>query len=154
MPSLTLRAALVPVPSRCERAMSESPTTPSETILFVEDEALVRMDMAEFLRESGYVVYEAATAKEAIKALQAKFVDLMFTDINLPDGMNGLELGEWTLSERPDVKVLVTTGDAYRTVDIPQTVGRVLAKPYTSRDLLDRVRQTLTKRSADGDAGP
>lgn len=73
--------------------MSESPTTSSETILFVEDEALVRMDMAEFLRGSGYVVYGAATAKEAIKALQAEFVDFVFTDINLPDGMNGLELG-------------------------------------------------------------
>jgi CheY-like chemotaxis protein len=113
------------------------------------------MDMAEFLRECGYRVYEAATAKEAIEALQAKFVvDLVFTDINLPDDMNGLELGEWTLRERPGVKVLVTTGDASRTVDIPQTIGPILAKPYTGRDLLDRVRQTLTKRSADGDAGP
>jgi hypothetical protein len=52
--------------------------------------------------------------------------------------MNGLELGEWTLRERPGVKVLVTTGDASRTVDIPKTVGLVLAKLYTSRDLLDR----------------
>jgi CheY-like chemotaxis protein len=104
------------------------------------------MDMAEFLRERGYRVYEAATAQEAIKALQAEFVDLVFTDINLPDGMNGLELGEWALSERPDVKVLVTTGDASRMVDIPQTVGPILAKPYTGRDLLDRVRQALTKR--------
>jgi CheY-like chemotaxis protein len=154
LPSLTLRAALVPVPSRCERAMSESPTTPSETILFVEDEALVRMDMAEFLRESGYVVYEAATAKEAIKALQAKFVDLMFTDINLPDGMNGLELGEWTLSERPDVKVLVTTGDASRTVDIPQTIGPILAKPYTGRDLLDRGTTDADEAISRRDAGP
>jgi response regulator RpfG family c-di-GMP phosphodiesterase len=67
LPSLTLGSVGVG-PLRCERAVSESPTTSSETILFVEDEALVRMDMAEFLRESGYVVYEAATAKEAIKA--------------------------------------------------------------------------------------
>jgi DNA-binding NarL/FixJ family response regulator len=45
--------------------------------------------------------------------LQAKFVvDLVFTDINLPDDMNGLELGEWTLRERPGVKVLVTTGES------------------------------------------
>ena len=135
--------------------MSEPPTAPPETILFVEDETLVRMDMAEFLRECGYRVYEAATAKEPIEALQAKFVvDLVFTDINLPDDMNGLELGEWTLRERPGVKVLVTTGDASRTVDIPQTVGLVLAKPYTGRDLLDRVRQALTKPSGDGGAGP
>ena len=135
--------------------MSESPTTPSETILFVEDEALVRMDMAQFLRECGYHVYEAATAKEAIKALQAKFViDLVFTDINLPGGMDGLELGEWALNARPSVKILVTTGDASRMVDIPQTMGPILAKPYTGRDLLDRVRQALMKRSADGGAGP
>jgi CheY-like chemotaxis protein len=67
------------------------------------------MDMAEFLRECGYRVYEAATAKEAIEPLQAKFVvDFVFTDINLPDDMNGLELGEWTLRERRGVKVLVT----------------------------------------------
>jgi CheY-like chemotaxis protein len=135
--------------------MSEFPTTPSETILFVEDEALVRMDMAQFLRECGYHVYEAASAKEAIEALQAKFVvDLVFTDINLPGGMDGLELGEWALSARPGVKVLVTTGDASRIVDIPQTIGPNLAKPYTSRDLLDRVRQALTKPSAEGGAGP
>ena len=135
--------------------MSESPTTPSETILFVEDEALVRMDMAQFLRECGYHVYEAATAKEAIKALQAKFViDLVFTDINMPGGMDGLELCEWALNARPGVKVLVTTGDASRMVDIPQTIGPIFAKPYTGRDLLDRVRQALTKPSADRGAGP
>jgi CheY-like chemotaxis protein len=135
--------------------MSESPTTPSETILFVEDEALVRMDMAQFLRECGYHVYEAATAKEAIKALQAKFViDLVFTDINLPGGMDGLELGQWALNARPGVKVLVTTGDALRMVDLPQTIGPIFAKPYTGRDLLDRVRQALTKPSADRGAGP
>ena len=85
--------------------MSESLATPPETILFVEDEALVRMDMAEFLRECGYRVHEAATAEEA------KFlIDLVFTDINLSGGMNGLELAEWTLHHRPGVKVLVTTG--------------------------------------------
>ena len=131
------------------------PLAPPETILFVEDEALVRMDMAEFLRECGYRVHEAATAEEAVEALQAKFVvDLVFTDINLPGRMDGLELSEWTLSERPGVKVLVTTGDAARMVDIPQTMGPMLAKPYTGRDLLDRVRQALMKPSGDGGTVP
>ena len=91
---------------------------PAETILFVEDEALVRMDMAEFLRECGYRVHEAANANEAIEALQSKFaVDLVFTDINLGEGMNGLELAGWTLSNRPGVKVLVTTGTSR--VEVP-----------------------------------
>ncbi len=122
---------------------------PPETILFVEDEALIRMDMAEFLRECGYRVHEAANANEALEALRSKFaVDLVFTDINLPAGMTGLELAEWVLSNRPGVKVLVTTGGALRT-EVPQTVEPLLAKPYTGRDLLGRVRQALDKRSAD-----
>ena len=94
---------------------------PPETILFVEDDALVRMDMAEFLRECGYRVHEAADASEAIEALQSKFaVDLVFTDINLGEGMNGLELAAWTLSNRPGVKVLVTTGASR--VDLPPDI--------------------------------
>jgi CheY-like chemotaxis protein len=135
-----------------ENGASE-PRAPPETILFVEDEALVRMDMAEFLRECGYRVHEAANANEAIEALQSKFaIDLVFTDINLPEGMNGLELADWTSSNRPGVKVLVTTGDASRT-DIPATIEPLLAKPYTGRDLLDRVKQSLAKQSSDESSG-
>ena len=130
--------------------MSESLATPPETILFVEDEALVRMDMAEFLRERGYGVHEAATANEAIEALQAEFVvDLVFTDINLREGMNGLELAEWTVRHRPGVKILVTTGDASRMAGVPQTVESFLAKPYTGRDLVDRIKDALTEGSDD-----
>jgi CheY-like chemotaxis protein len=127
-------------------AMPEHPAPP-ETILFVEDEALVRMDMAEFLRECGYRVHEAANAKEAVQALESKFaVDLVFTDINLPEGMDGLELAEWVFNNRPGVRVLVTSGGAPRS-DIPRTIKPVLVKPYTGRDLLDRIRQALGKRS-------
>src|SRR5437588_12438630 len=84
---------------------------PPQTILFVEDEPLIRMDMAEFLRECGYRVHEASTAVEAIEALRAKYlVDLVFTDINLPDGVSGLELADWVEHNRPEVGVVVTTG--------------------------------------------
>jgi CheY-like chemotaxis protein len=104
------------------------------------------MDMAEFVRERGYGVHEAATANEAIEALQAEsIVDLLFTDINLPEGMNGLELAQWTLRHRPGVKILATTGDASRMADVPQAVESFLAKPYTGRDLVDRIKQALTK---------
>jgi CheY-like chemotaxis protein len=126
------------------KGKSERQASP-ETILFVEDEALVRMDMAEFLRECGFRVHEAADANEALEVLQAKInVDLVFTDINLPNGINGVELAEWTLSNRPGVKVLVTTGAAPR-AGVPQAMGSLLAKPYTGRELLDRVNHALAK---------
>ena len=132
--------------------MSE-PHAPPETILFVEDEALVRMDMAEFMRECGYRVHEAANANEAIAALQAKFaVDLVFTDINLPDGVDGVALAAWTLRNRPGVKVLLTTGAGVRS-DIPEDVEPLLAKPYTGRELLDRVRHALARPTDEEDDG-
>jgi CheY-like chemotaxis protein len=116
---------------------------PAQTILFVEDEPLIRMDMAEFLRECGYRVHEAADAAEALEALQAKFaIDLVFTDINLPGGMNGLELAEWILSNRPGVKTLITTGRPLER-GAPPIAGAFLAKPYTGRNLLERVKQEL-----------
>ncbi|RBP15565.1 response regulator receiver domain-containing protein [Roseiarcus fermentans] len=120
---------------------------PPQTILFVEDEPLVRMDMAEFLRECGYRVHEAANADEAREALQAKFaVDLVFTDINLPGEMNGLELAEWISNHRPGVKTVTTTGGPVGR-DGPPGGRAFLAKPYTGRALLDCVKEAL--KSAD-----
>lgn len=116
---------------------------PPETILFVEDEALVRMDMAEFLRECGFRVHEAANASEAMEALQAKFaIDLVFTDVNLPGEANGLDLAEWVFSNRPGIRVIVTTGGGTNP-QLPSGAGEVLTKPYTGRDLLARVNEVL-----------
>ncbi len=116
---------------------------PPQTILFVEDEALIRMDMAEFLRECGYRVHEAANAAEALEALQAKFaIDLVFTDINLPGEMNGHELADWISGNRPGVKTLITTGRPVERGASP-AAGAFLPKPYTGRDLLDRIKQAL-----------
>jgi response regulator RpfG family c-di-GMP phosphodiesterase len=75
------------------------------SILIVEDEALVRLDTAESLREDGYRVHEAANASEAVGLIESKFaIDLLFTDINLGKGMNGVELAVWALVNRPDVR--------------------------------------------------
>lgn len=116
---------------------------PPETILFVEDDPLVRMDMAEFLRECGYRVHEAANASEAMEALQAKFaIDLVFTDINLPGEMNGVNLAEWVANNRPGVQVIVTTGGGSNP-QLPPTAPSILTKPYTGRDLLARVKEVL-----------
>ena len=124
-------------------------SSPPETILFVEDEALVRMDMAEFLRECGYRVHEAANASEAMEALQAKFaIDVVFTDINLPGDLNGLHLAEWVVNNRPGVRVIVTTGGEPNP-ELPPAAGALLTKPYTGRDLLARVREALAAPQPD-----
>jgi CheY-like chemotaxis protein len=114
-----------------------------QTILIVEDEALVRLDAADFLRQGGYCVHEAANASDAMGSLRSKFtVDLLFTDINLGKGMNGIELAMWTLANLPGVKILVTTGEALKTV-LPRVLGVILPKPYAYSDMLERVRHAL-----------
>jgi CheY-like chemotaxis protein len=114
-----------------------------QIILIVEDEALVRVDAAESLRQGGYRVHEAANASEAMDSLQSEFtVDLLFTDINLGNGMSGIELALWALANLPRVKILVTTGDALKTV-FPRALGTILAKPYALSDLLGRVKHAL-----------
>ena len=73
--------------------------------MIVEDEALVRLGAADFLRRGGYSVQEAASAADAMESLQSKFlVDLLFTDINLGKGMNGIELALWALANLPRIR--------------------------------------------------
>src|SRR5271166_4778325 len=99
-----------------------------QIIFIVEDEALVRLDAAESLRHGGYRVHEAANASEAMESLQSIFtVDLLFTDITLGKGINGIELALWALANLPLVKILVTTGDTLKTV-FPPALGTILAK--------------------------
>ncbi|HLH49591.1 MAG TPA: response regulator [Roseiarcus sp.] len=106
---------------------------PPETILFVEDDVLARLDMSEFLRQSIYRVSEAGHAGEAIDALNAKFaIDLVVTDVGMPGDMDGLVLARWIKDNRPGVQVIVQTGDV--DVQIPddlQEFGPILRKPYT-----------------------
>jgi CheY-like chemotaxis protein len=114
-----------------------------QIILIVEDEALVRVDAAEYLRDGGFCVHEATTASEAMDSLQSEFtVDLLFTDINLGRGMNGIELALWALANLPGVKILVTTGDTLKNV-LPGVLGKILPKPYALSDLLRRVKHAL-----------
>jgi CheY-like chemotaxis protein len=127
------------------------PRVLQKTILLVEDEALVRMDTAASLREGGYLVQEAGNASDAINLLQSKpEIDLLFTDINLGKGMNGVELAEWALTQHPGMAVLVTTGGALIT-GLPPALGPILAKPYTAVELLKRARQAVV--SDDGFSG-
>jgi CheY-like chemotaxis protein len=126
---------------------------PPETILFVEDEVLTRMDMAEFLRQSGYRVSEAASAAEAIDALNSKFaVDLVVTDVRMPGETDGFALAEWIRTNRPGVEVILSSGDPRskeRAEGSPE-LGPFLPKPYTGRALLDLVKQALAKRMLNG----
>jgi two-component system cell cycle sensor histidine kinase/response regulator CckA len=108
-------------------------------VLVVEDEAAVRMFCCAVLRRFGYHVLEAAGPVEALDTLQQKSVGLVLTDITMP-GMNGKEMvRRIDREQQPDLKVLYMSG---YTENLEPGLN-LLEKPFTSADLLKRVRAAL-----------
>jgi PAS domain S-box-containing protein len=120
----------------------------AETILVVEDDPFVRGYAVATLEGLGYQVKVAANGPEAITRLSSEeHIDLLFTDIVMPGGMNGWELAQRAAELRPGINVLFTSGYA---LDTLIANGRalqgvtILMKPYRKADLAWRIRQVLT----------
>ncbi len=102
-------------------------------ILLVEDEPLIRAATADYLAELGHTVFEAKDAASALKVLDADNVDLLLTDVCLPD-QTGIELAHQSLDRFPGLKVVLASGYSSLVDGAPD--GRlsdaiVLTKPYT-----------------------
>jgi CheY-like chemotaxis protein len=116
------------------------------TVLIVEDETIVRMPIAEYLRDCGYNVLEAADASEAIAAMETKdIVSLVFSDIRMPGKMDGFGLAEWFSSHYPAVPVLLTSGySGGRNAPTARGgCGRFIAKPYSQTQVAQRIAALL-----------
>ncbi len=112
------------------------------TVLVVEDDILVRIMVAEELREAGMRVIEAATADEALEHLGAGIpIDFVFADVELPGSMNGIALARLLQATFPDIKLLMTSGrlPAHETASLRPFI----AKPYEIADLVARIRAAL-----------
>jgi CheY-like chemotaxis protein len=123
--------------------------SPLQTVLVVEDEILIRLVIADYLRECGYRVHEAASAEEAVVILQSPevSVDVVFSDVEMPGSMDGFGLARWVRANKPGMQVILTSG-AERSADIAATLceaGPLLKKPYPSQDVVDRIRQLMAK---------
>lgn len=118
-----------------------------ETILVVDDEATIRHLIDEVLDELGYTVIGAADGAAGLKVLQSGArIELLITDVGLPNGMNGRQVADAARALRPDLKVLFITGYAENAA-----VGNghlepgmeLLTKPFTLDDLTRKVRSML-----------
>jgi CheY-like chemotaxis protein len=110
------------------------------SVLVVEDEAIVRLDIVDQLEEEGFTVYEAANADEAIACLATTpAITVLFTDVDMPGSMNGLKLAGAVRDRWPPVKIIVTSG--HRMVDSADLPAgsRFFSKPYSHRQLINSV---------------
>ena len=147
-------AGAVAEPIRQRRPRSESDLRGTETVLIVEDQRDVG-DLAEaILKDLGYGVLRADNGAEAIGMLESDAsIDLLFTDVIMPGGMNGVMVAREGRRLRPRMKVLLTTGYAEASierVDARGTEFELIGKPYKRADLALRVRQVLDGHTGSG----
>ncbi len=144
--------------SIASKSLTPEPTTPSPTVLVVEDEVLIRLVIADYLRECGYRVHEAANAAEAVAVLESGTVaiDIVFSDVLMPGDMDGFGLARWVRSHQPNVRVILTSS-VERSADIAATLceaGPLLEKPYEPHGVVDRIRQLIARSNAGPSARP
>lgn len=128
-------------------AQSQAILRGNETILAVEDDTLILQQLTAQLTGMGYAVLNASAGEPALAILRARpDIDLLFTDIVLPGGMNGRQIAEAALDIRPDLKVLYTSGYSESAIvhdgRLDQDV-ELLSKPYRRADLATKVRKVL-----------
>lgn len=121
----------------------------TETLLVVDDEEAL-LNLAKALLEGmGYSVYTAANGKQALEMLhQDCHVDLLFTDVVMPGGINGYQLAEQAVASFPKLKVLFTSGYTGKIVGDTQAPDEgitlnLLSKPYSRSGLARKVREVL-----------
>jgi CheY-like chemotaxis protein len=122
------------------------------SVLVVEDEVLISNLVADALSASGFLVYEVTTADEALEYIDSgAAIDVLFTDVNLPGGMNGAELATRARQMRPEMPIVYASG-RYKLSEIAPLVPRSLfmAKPYDPND----VCALLTRLTGAGSPTP
>ena len=123
-------------------AAEASPETRLETILIVEDEILVRMVIADYLRECGYRVIEAGNAAEAIKVLRSpERIDIVFSDVQMPGTMDGLRLVSLIRDRWPPIRLILTSGKALPAGETLPKDCTFIPKPYSLENLTDALRK-------------
>ncbi len=118
-----------------------------ETVLVVEDDHFVRGYAVATLESLGYTVITAADGKAALDRLKnGDAPDLLFTDIVMPGGLNGLDLAEQARALRPRLRVVFTSGYPLETLTARGKLNAgtaILNKPYRKAELAQRIREAL-----------
>jgi len=122
-----------------------------ETILVVEDDVLVRMPIAQYLRDCGYRVIEAVNAAEAMSVLThvETVVDVVFSDIEMPGAVDGFGLAKWIREHQPGLDVLLA-GTVRRAVEGAKELCEQgpIPKPYDVQIVHKHIRRLLAGRKS------
>ncbi|MBI1182439.1 MAG: PAS domain S-box protein [Alphaproteobacteria bacterium] len=143
------RAAEVLPERRRQLSKGSSPSGNNEVVLVVEDDSDLRDLAVLLLNRMGYRTHEAADGQMAIALLdKLPHIDLLFTDLVLPEGMSGIEIAKAARRRFPGLKVLFTSGygesASFQELLPPDTTVEMISKPYRREALAKRLQQVLS----------
>src|SRR5690349_381367 len=119
----------------------------SKTVLVVEDEAFIRLDISDYLRAHGYTVIEATSAADAIRVLEGNSeVAAVFTDVRLPGSVDGLELAHYVQGHHAHIPVIITSGHVLSQEIAGSLDVAFVAKPYNRAQVLHAIERQLRHR--------
>ncbi|MCW5732386.1 MAG: response regulator, partial [Alphaproteobacteria bacterium] len=139
--------------SHAEESDPDLPSGGTEAILVVEDDELVRNYVCTQLSSLGYRVIEARNAAEALEIVESPtHIDLVFTDVVMPEGMSGPDLAECARARRPTLKILFTTGhaDHAAVARLGAKGAKVINKPYRLNTLAFAIREEIDSGPEEG----
>lgn len=122
--------------------MGQSKPFNTHSILIVDDEAILRFDLADFFMDAGYHVYDAADADEAIAILGSHdSIRIVLTDVQMPGSMDGLKLAHYIRDRYPPTVLLVTSGMRKIELDEMPENSVFIAKPFDPNRLLKHIEE-------------
>jgi CheY-like chemotaxis protein len=119
-------------------------------VLVVEDEPIVRMVARDMVEDAGFAAFDASNAKEAIEALKTHaHIGILFTDVDMPGAMDGVDLAHHVHRRWPAVRILVTTGRGEVVArDLPAGCS-LIGKPYHLARLVETLRGLASAADAE-----
>jgi two-component system, response regulator PdtaR len=123
-------------------------------VLVVEDEELLRLSVDGFLEEAGFEVIDAADADAALEILARRpDVRVLFTDIQMPGAIDGMELARRVHEHWPQVLLLITSGNSRPSTAEIADHGHFLPKPYRPDEVIREIHDLTEEASARRESG-
>ena len=123
------------------------PKERTPTLLIVDDEALLRVALSDYLQDCGDKVLEASTADEAVLIIEQGdvIIDLVFSDVRMPGSMDGFGLAQWLRAKRPGLPIVLTSGDEKKTSAAKELCenDHFMGKPYDLKMVVAKIRATI-----------
>ena len=122
--------------------MASHAPPPDRSILLVDDEPLIRLNLVDFFEGEGFTVYEADDADAAIAILQANSaVRVVLTDIQMPGSMDGVKLAHFIAERFPPSLLIVASGALRPSAEELPPHTRFLSKPFDPRTVLQEIER-------------